>query len=134
MIESLLPRGLIIMAKNTAHLHRGFPYPKLLFDCGITKAQWKNICRSLVDSLDKGLGLFNTARENRGIAYEVEKILDIAAKLDQQYFRPKGIIMRLDSRYIVFLLSMQILRRSYLFRVRKIDFWAFHASFLKRFE
>jgi hypothetical protein len=109
-IERILPRGLIIMAKDTDLLYQqgrcGFPYPKLLFECGITKAQWKNVCDSLVEPLDKhGPSIFATRRPRpyRGIAYELEKILDIAAKLDQKFFRPKGIVMRLDSKHIVFL-------------------------------
>jgi hypothetical protein len=106
-IERVLPRGLIIMARKTTHLHRGFPYPKLLLQCGVTKAQWKNVCKALVATLDQGWWY---QREHRGIAYELEKVLDTAAKLDQKFFRPKGIVMRLDSKHIVFLYSRHTLR------------------------
>jgi hypothetical protein len=109
-IEKLLPRGLIIMARKTNHLRRGFPYPKLLLQCGITKAQWKLVCKALVATLDPGW--WSYWREHRGIAYELEKVLDIAAALDQKFFRPKGLVMRLDSKYIVFHYSKHSLRRT----------------------
>jgi hypothetical protein len=117
------------MAKDTDQLYRkgrcGFPYPKVLFKCGITKAQWKHVCDSLVEPLDKmQVGNFERhPRPRRGIAYELEKVFDIAAKLDQKFFRPKGIVMRLDSKYItVFLCSKHILHRTWLSRGHKNDF------------
>ena len=109
-IEKLLPRGLIIMARKTNHLRRGFPYPKLLLQCGITKAQWKLVCKALVATLDPGW--WSYWREHRGIAYELEKVLDIAAALDQKFFRPKGLVMRLDCKHIVFHYSKHSLRRT----------------------
>jgi hypothetical protein len=118
-IERILPRGLIIMARDTDDLYEpgrcGFPYPKLLFECGITKAQWENVCDSLVKPLDKRRPQRYAERQprpHRGIAYELEKVLDIAAKLDQKFFRPKGIVMRLDSKHIIFLYSKHTLRRT----------------------
>jgi hypothetical protein len=98
------------MARKTNHLRRGFPYPKLLLECGVTKAQWKDVCKALVATLDQAW--FFYARDRRGIAYELEKVLDTAAKLDQKFFRPKGIVMRLDSKYIVPLYSKHTLRRT----------------------
>ena len=79
------------MAREADFLRRGFPYSKLLFECGITKAQWKNVCDSLTAPL-------RNHRPHGGIPYKLEEILDIAATLDQKYFRPKGIVMRLDSK------------------------------------
>jgi hypothetical protein len=97
------------MARKTDLLRRGFRYPKLLLECGITKAQWKLVCKVLV-----------ATREQRGIAYELENILDIAAELDQKFFRPKGIVMRLDSKHIVFLYSRHTLHMTQLFLGHKM--------------
>ncbi|KAF4637232.1 hypothetical protein G7Y89_g852 [Cudoniella acicularis] len=84
-----IPRGLQVMADNTPDLKTGFPWPKILDVYGISKDDWRTFCFALAEPLEPWLG-------QTGIAYEIEKILDICAEWDVQYFRKKGLIMRLD--------------------------------------
>lgn len=84
-----IPRGLQVMADWAPDLGRGFPYPKILATYDIFKNDWRTFCLALSEPTNKW-------GKQQGIAYEVEKILDIAAEWDVQYFRLKGLIMRLD--------------------------------------
>jgi hypothetical protein len=93
-----LPLPLQIAARNTDRFDHGFPYPKALEEYGILKANWNRACQKMAEPLSswKPLGLDLCNKTYLGIAYVLEDILDKVAEWDQTYFRPKGLIMRLD--------------------------------------
>ncbi|CAG8948943.1 hypothetical protein HYFRA_00002071 [Hymenoscyphus fraxineus] len=85
-----LPRGLMVMAYNSNDLTKGFPYPKVLSGFGLSKENWETFVMGITAPT-------RAWREQcRGLAYEIENILDIVHEWDVQYFRKKGFLVRLD--------------------------------------
>lgn len=85
-----LPRGLMVMAYDSNNLDQGFPFPKVLFDFGLLKNDWLHF----VQAISKPLKVWSD--KQRGHAYEADAICDIASEWDIQYFRKKGLLMRID--------------------------------------
>jgi hypothetical protein len=111
-----LPRGLIIFStcQNDIHkFHKGFDYPgSILIAYKITKKDWFGFCNALAapvirhkKDLYPGIGanMFPGVYEDRIVNKEylhvrrvIDDILDIASLWDRTFFRPKGLILRLD--------------------------------------
>jgi hypothetical protein len=94
--EDVIPNGLQIMARETNNLSKGFPYPEALGLCGVLEREWQILCDNLAYPVFLDGDVFNSKSMRRAHGYNAERILDIAVKWDVHYFRPKGIIMRLD--------------------------------------
>jgi len=81
-----MPHGLQIPAKNTDNLKKGFPYPKNVLMCyDINKHDWKRFQRALSSQVSEHVS-----------TYAVERLLDLVAQWDVQFFRKKGLVMRMD--------------------------------------
>lgn len=94
--EDVIPNGLQIMARDTNNLCKGFLYPKALSPCGVMENDWQIFCDSLAYPVFLDGDVFNSMSMRRSHGFNTEKVLDIAAEWDRHYFRPKGIVMRID--------------------------------------
>lgn len=113
---SILPRGLIIPCKiqNDPYyqergakfgFHGGFPYPRAVMkQYGIQESDWKEFCEALhkivrpyaTDAPWFG-GLKKHGVHGAHIPELIDSILDVVAEWDSSYFRPKGLLMRMDT-------------------------------------
>jgi hypothetical protein len=101
--DDILPRGMQILAEETDPFEGGFkfPYPKALAKCDIKYAAWMRIQGELIGKFEPcGGGRFHYPKlvdfQLNTIAKNIETVLDNAAELDTTFFRPRGLIMRLD--------------------------------------
>lgn len=81
-----IPRGLQVICLDTDKLIRGFRYPPVLLAYGISKTEWEGFSASLQMA----------ALAETNIAFAVEGICDMASRWDKDFFRPRGLLMRLD--------------------------------------
>jgi len=101
--DDILPRGMQILAEETDPFEGGFkfPYPKALAKCDIKYVDWMRIQGELIGKFEPcGGGRFHYPKladfQLNTIAKNIETVLDNAADLDTTFFRPRGLIMRLD--------------------------------------
>ena len=92
-----LPRGLQIMANNTVTLKKGFPYLKDVMMCyGIDKNDWVRFQQAMNVAILVTDSNPTNCIPGRSTAYKIELLLDVVAEWDVRFFRPKGIVMRMD--------------------------------------
>jgi hypothetical protein len=110
-----LPRGLIILSKKQLLIrsfHRGFEYPKaVLSRYHISKDDWATFCRAVTAPLRRHKQLYPSVwslghpwvwsmlknkKSYLQIRCAIDDVLDVVAEWDQNYFRPRGLIMRMD--------------------------------------
>jgi hypothetical protein len=101
--DDILPRSMQILAEETDPFEGGFkfPYPRALAKCDIKHSDWMRIQGELIGKFEPcGGGRFHHAKvadfQLNTIAKNIETVLDNAAELDTAFFRPRGLIMRLD--------------------------------------
>jgi hypothetical protein len=97
----ILPRGMQILAEDTEDLEKGFPYPLALAKCDISLSDWTRFGDAIIGKFDhcKG-GQYHHPHmydfRIHTIAKHIEFVLDNVAEQDITFFRPRGLIMRLD--------------------------------------
>jgi hypothetical protein len=101
--QDMLPRGLQILAEETDNLREGFkfPYPRALANCDISLSDWERIGGEIIGKFEPcGGGRFHYPQmsnfEINTVAKNIESVLDNVAELDVTFFRPRGLIMRMD--------------------------------------
>jgi hypothetical protein len=101
--QDMFPRGLQILAEENDNLREGFkfPYPRALAKCDITLSDWERIGGEIIGKFEPcGGGRFHYPQmsnfEINTIAKNIESVLDNVAELDVTFFRPRGLIMRMD--------------------------------------
>ena len=111
----ILPRGLIVpcllqvdpcyRVKDKGYgFHQGFPYPRaLMMKYGVTEHDWKSFCGAMHEVVRPyatdapWFGAVNPhGKEGADIPDLIDLVLDVVAKWDSSFFRPKGLIVRLD--------------------------------------
>lgn len=85
-----LSRGLQIGAVYHIQLSYGFPFPKYLETHGVTTQNWA----TFMEAICQPIALWDESF--RGHAYELESILDIVSRWDSEWFRKKGLVLRMD--------------------------------------
>jgi len=111
----ILPRGLIIPCRlqldpcyrikdQNFGFHRGFPYPRaVMLKYGVTEHHWKSFCETMHDVVRAyaadapWFGAVKTDGEDGAdIPTLIDLILDKVSEWDTSFFRPKGLLVRLD--------------------------------------
>ncbi|KAE9365446.1 hypothetical protein N431DRAFT_387727, partial [Stipitochalara longipes BDJ] len=97
----ILPRGAQILAEDPYDLKLGFPYHSFLEKCDISVLGWTHFTRSILGRFEQcGGPRFHFPHANdfeiHTMAKYIEYILDNVAEQDITFFRPRGLIMRID--------------------------------------
>jgi len=111
----ILPRGLIVPCRLQVDpcyrvkdrgfgFHRGFPYPRaLMMMYNITEHDWNSLCEAIHDVVRPYTtdapwfgGVKTHGEVGADIPELIDLVLDTVSKWDASFFRPKGLIMRLD--------------------------------------
>lgn len=71
-------------------IDNGFPFPKYLENHGVTTQNWGTFMEAIQRPLQPW------SNSGRGLAYELESILDIVSRWDSEWFRKRGIVLRMD--------------------------------------
>lgn len=90
LYEACVLTVMVIPEMDVHDLSKGFSYPPMLAKLRIPGPEWAELGPRLT---------FNGPNNVIGatsMAYHVEQVLDTVAIIDQSYFRPRGLIMRLD--------------------------------------
>jgi hypothetical protein len=114
-LSGRLPRGLIIFSEaqdNIHKFHKGFKYPgEILSAYQISKKDWSDFCNAIAAPLGRYKGLYPgigdglfpgiyDMKTNKGnylhIRRAIDDTLDIVTKWDRIFFRPRGLVMRMD--------------------------------------